>query len=130
MNITLNKTVVDSLVIKRVGKPTEKARRKFDLSYIAQLVKDNNKSFVITFKVTVHNSAAFKLTTEYTAIFETNEEVSEDFLNTNFAKINAPAIAYPFLRSYISFVILNSGYEPAMLPTINFVEFSKTNFNK
>lgn len=130
MNIKLEKTIVDSLLIKRIDSDSEKVRRRFDLSYIAQFVEDDKEKFAITFKVLIRNSTMFRIRVEYTAIFETSEDVSEEFLNSNFARINAPAIAYPFLRSYISFLALNSGYEPAMLPTINFVEFSKTNFGK
>lgn len=37
-----------------------------------------------------------------------------------FAKINAPAIAYPFLRAYIANFFISSGYNALMLPTINF----------
>jgi len=55
--------------------------------------------------------------------FETDEEITEEFKNSHFPKINAPAIAYPYLRAYVSNLTLQSGVTPVMLPTINFVKF-------
>lgn len=128
MNITLEKTLVDKLDFRRILSKSNKIHRKFDVSYIVQSVEDCDDKFAITFDVLVHNSILFKMRVTYTAIFKTSERFKEDFLKSDFARINAPAIAYPFLRSYVSFITLNSGYEPALLPTINFVEFSEVNF--
>ena len=46
--------------------------------------------------------------------------LDEDFFNEAFARINAPAIAYPFLRAYIANLFVASGYDALMLPTVNF----------
>jgi preprotein translocase subunit SecB len=37
---------------------------------------------------------------------------------------NAPAIAFPYLRSFISTLTLNAGYILAVLLSINFVNFN------
>ena len=55
--------------------------------------------------------------------FITDEEITEDFKISHFPKINAPAIAYPYLRAFVSNLTLQSGVDPAMLPTINFIKF-------
>lgn len=47
-------------------------------------------------------------------------EVSDDILKDTFIQVNAPAIAYPFLRAYVSTITVNSGYEQVLLPPINF----------
>ena len=60
-----------------------------------------------------------------TAHFETSEKVSADFENSPFARINAPAIAFPYVRAFISNFTLNSGYNPVLLPSFNFVEMAK-----
>lgn len=130
MEITLEKTIADKLDLRRVTNPNKKTLRKFNLRYEVQTIEGEPQRFVIYFKMDVYNTAAFKLKIEYAAIFKTSEDINMDFLTSHFTKINAPAIAYPYLRSYVSFICLNSGLEPAILPTINFIEFSKENFSE
>lgn len=130
MNITLEKTIAGKVDLRGMFKETKKFSRKFDLKYAIQKIEGDNKKFIVLFDVTVHNTALFKLKLEYVAIFNASEEIDESFVCSDFARINAPAIAYPYLRSYVSFLCLNSGFEPAILPTINFVTFSKENFKE
>ena len=127
MNITLEKTIVNKMNLHKI-QGSKKASRKFTLDYDVETFEKDNERFIVRFNVIVQDTSTFKMSIEYIAVFKTTETVSEIFLHSDFAKINAPAIAYPFLRSYISFVTLNSGYAPAMLPTINFVVLSKKKF--
>ena len=57
--------------------------------------------------------------------FETDSPITEDFKKSSFPLINAPAIAFPYLRSFLSVLTMQAGYSPIMLPSINFVEFAK-----
>ena len=86
----------------------------------------NNYSFRIICFLTVEDKK-FDLNIEAMFNFETDEEITEEFKNSHFPKINAPAIAYPYLRAFVSNLTLQSGVDPAMLPTINFVNFGKHN---
>lgn len=65
------------------------------------------------------------LKVEFSAKFETNGRIDDEFRNSHFILTNAPAIAYPYLRSYVSTVLLQSGYTPLTLPAINFNKFTK-----
>lgn len=56
-------------------------------------------------------------------IFSTDCEITDDLKNSDFIKINAAAIAYPFLRSFVANLTLQAGYPSVILPTINFVSF-------
>lgn len=80
-------------------------------------------SFGVQFKMKIvdHN---FILEIVAVAHFNTDVDIDKKFLNSSFAKINAPAIAYPYIRSYISNLTLNSGLNPVMLPSINFVKLA------
>lgn len=67
--------------------------------------------------ISVDFAADFAVTdTELLESFEVTDEV---LLNT-FIQVNAPAIAYPFLRAYVSTVSVNSGYSQVLLPPVNF----------
>lgn len=83
--------------------------------------KYNKFSIIFNLFIVEHNKYIVKL--KYETIFETNSEIDEDFKNSHFPYINAPAIGFPFLRSFVSFLILNAGYSPLILPSINFVKF-------
>lgn len=61
-----------------------------------------------------------QLDIEYVALFKASEEIDDKFKESSFPQVNAPAIAYPFLRAFISTFLLNAGYEPVILPSVNF----------
>jgi len=79
------------------------------------------KSFFVLFTLELNSLEGHRIKTIYKSIFHTDEEINEEFKSSRFAFINAPAIAYPFLRAYISTITLNSGLSPVMLPSVNFI---------
>ncbi|MGM0635777.1 MAG: protein-export chaperone SecB [Bacteroidota bacterium] len=82
------------------------------------------KQFVIIFDIDLKGKY-FDLVFQVAFIFSTEEEIEEEFKFSDFPKINAPAIAFPFIRSYISNFTLQSGFEPVILPSINFVKLAE-----
>lgn len=90
------------------------------------LAEDNSNAFAIIFDLILEDKKKkFHLSLKATAHFETNIPIDLEFRNSPFAKINAPAIAFPYLRTYISNLTLNSGYNPIMLPSFNFVKLAE-----
>ncbi|PTU49224.1 hypothetical protein DBB42_26595 [Pseudomonas plecoglossicida] len=77
--------------------------------------------FNVLFKAAVYIEEGKCIDLEYQSRFDVDGPVDEEFKAGNFAFVNAPAIAYPFLRAFISNLTLNAGYSPVMLPSINFV---------
>jgi preprotein translocase subunit SecB len=64
----------------------------------------------------------FNLSTGYKGVF-VYEETTEASSITNFSKINAPAIIYPFFRAAIAGITLAVGVPPLTLPIINFTKY-------
>ena len=64
----------------------------------------------------------FNLSAGYKGVFVYAAQ-TESHLITSFAKINAPAIIYPFLRASIASITLAVGVPPMSLPVINFTKF-------
>ncbi len=92
---------------------------------VGQIFPENeNKKFIIVFDVSL-NGKAFDLTFQVAFVFTTEKEITEEFKFSDFPKINAPAIAFPFIRSYISNFTLQSGFEPVILPSINFIKLAE-----
>jgi len=96
----------------------------FDLSTGHFFPEDKPNTFGIGFEVEI-NDKRFDLNIETIFMFKLDKEISEEFKLSDFPKINAPAIAFPYLRAYISNLTLQSGFEPVMLPSINFVNLAK-----
>jgi Preprotein translocase subunit SecB len=58
--------------------------------------------------------------------FSISQEIDDEFLKGNFPNVNAPAILFPFVRSFVSYLATNAGYPQVVLPAINFAN----NINK
>lgn len=118
MNFTLKSTKVERLLL------SPEPREAGGLNFYHAFAEDNAKQFLIVFELVMNLGDAFSLEVTYLAEFEADEPIDEARDN-KLLTVNAPAIAYPFLRAYIATVLLNSGLPPVMLPTFNFVEFAK-----
>jgi len=82
--------------------------------------------FGIKFKLSLKDAEKnFHLNLVAVAHFETDSEIDVAFLKSDIVKINAPAIAFPYIRTFISNLTLNSGYNPVFLPSYNFIEMAK-----
>lgn len=98
----------------------------FDLKSESHFAEDKKKSFGIGFTLEVKD-IDFDLSIETLFMFNLDEEFTEEFKLSDFPKINAPAIAFPYLRAFVSNVTLQSGFDPVMLPSINFVKLAEEN---
>lgn len=85
---------------------------------------EDNKAFAICFELHATASAELKVKIhcEYWAFFASTEPLTQAFLESNFTSVNVPAIAYPYLRSFVTASLVNAGYTALYLPTLNFVE--------
>ncbi|OEJ98630.1 hypothetical protein A8C32_05375 [Flavivirga aquatica] len=88
--------------------------------------EDKSDSFVIIFNLKLFNKERdFHLSIEAHNHFVLNQDVSEEFKSSTFINVSAPAIAFPYVRAYISNITLNSGYDSIILPSYNFVKLYK-----
>ncbi|MGQ1947574.1 protein-export chaperone SecB [Geofilum sp. OHC36d9] len=123
MKIQLENWKVQELSLSVLNDETRK-ENSFNLNSGNFFPEEDNKTFGVGFTVEIKDKR-FNLSIEATFIFSLEEEVTEEFKVSNFPKINAPAIAFPYLRAYISNLTLQSGFDPIILPSINFVKLSK-----
>ncbi|MFO1353560.1 MAG: protein-export chaperone SecB [Acinetobacter sp.] len=64
---------------------------------------------IIQFSISLNAENKFQLDCDYEAIFQTDTILNEELVKTEkFLHINAPAIAYPYVRAFISNVLLVS----------------------
>lgn len=87
--------------------------------------------FAIIFELTLENKERnFYLKVEAHNHFRLNQEITDEFKDSTFINVNAPAIAFPYVRAFISNLTLNSGYDPIILPSYNFVNIYKENISE
>lgn len=126
MNIQLKEWKVKNLSFKINDIQIEKKTKKnsFNLSMGHFFSEENSKEFGIGFRINIKDEE-FNILMEMVFLFELDEDVDEKFKQSDFLTINAPAIAFPYVRSYISNLTLQSGFSPIILPSVNFVKLAK-----
>jgi preprotein translocase subunit SecB len=84
--------------------------------------KDDDRNYVVTFKLDITSKEGNDLDIKIiaSALFETESPMTDEFRKSHFVKSNSPAIAFPFLRSFINTLTTNSGISPILLPSFNF----------
>lgn len=95
-----------------------------DLRYSPVYHEDRPKEFAVIFDLKVPLESASQLTISYLAVFETSGEITDEFKNSHFPKVNAAAVAYPYLRAFVSQFSVLAGFELHTLPIRNFVKAS------
>lgn len=128
MKINIEENKVTKLSLEK-GFSEELAPEKKDAEFTID-IEFSEDHFSVTFDLNLKTADGVNLELIFKSKFTTDEEIDEEFRKSSFPYVNAPAIAYPYLRAYISTITLNSGYMPVMLPSINFAEMYKRSTEK
>lgn len=122
MKIQLENWRIQSLNFDIIDKPRKE--NSFGLQIGQIFPEDKEKQFIVVFDIDLKDKS-FDLIFRVSFVFTTEEKITEEFKFSDFPKINAPAIAFPFIRSYISNLTLQSGFDPVILPSINFMKLAE-----
>mgnify|MGYP003495716551 CR=1 FL=1 len=103
---------------------------EFELRLGNLLINDSPNRFAKVFYVDLkipnpQFNETINIKTEYHTVFESAHQIDTEFLDSDFAKISAPAIGFPYLRAFVSTLSIQAGLAPIILPSINFVQFEK-----
>lgn len=130
MKFRLESNRVEKLNIETLSTPDKQKENSLKMDYKLIFPDEDSHTFIIRFNYELSDAILYKISGESQFVFRTDEAIDQDFRNSEYPYINAPAVAYPYLRSFISFITLNSGFPPAILPTLNFVEFGRTKISQ
>lgn len=132
MKFQLVKTQAKEFTLKTEEKNSSNTQQELSISSLGVSLRlpelEETKSFAICFHLTATATIIeelINLDCEYWAFFEAETPLTQEFLEGSFTTINAPAIAYPYLRSFVTSLLANAGYPAMYLPTVNFVELAK-----
>lgn len=99
----------------------QKSKMDVNIEFGIDFDEKQNNNYVVIFKVELsRQNNSFALNLQATALFESQEPIDEDFKKSGFVKTNSPAIAFPFIRSFINTLTTNAGISPVILPAFNF----------
>ncbi|WP_022653820.1 protein-export chaperone SecB [Aquaspirillum serpens] len=119
MQIKLVRTFAEEFSLNRLQTNLETDEVEFTTFTVASA--EASKRFFIGFNLALRVEDKNQFSVKYLAEFECDTDVTPDMLEKHaFVQVNAPAIAYPFMRAFIATILLNAGYEPPMLPAVNF----------
>jgi len=120
MKMILNSWKVKDLSItEKKESPTNSLQGNFGLK-TTSLFADGTDMFAVQFELDMHDplyNLSIKVLYEFKLL---DGIVDEAFKASPFPKVNAPAIAFPYLRALVSTITLQAGLGPVMLPSINF----------
>lgn len=98
---------------------------QINIEHLPQINPENKNLFKAIFIVLVSDKEKkFNLQVKAFADFEIIGVEETDIYNS-FVNVNAPAIAYPYLRAFISNMVLQSGMAPIIIPPVNFTKQKK-----
>jgi preprotein translocase subunit SecB len=118
MKLQLKRNIATRMEL-RDADPEEAEVEGFDLHH-RTLFGDSKREFLVQFRLKLTISKTHSFAVEYSSFFETDADFDEAFKESAFVRVNAPAIAFPFIRSYVAHVTLIAGYEPVILPSVNY----------
>ena len=98
----------------------ENLEDNFNLKFTSAFSEDEVKKFIVKFDVVLTSDNGVSISLEYVGLFETEVDITEEFQKGKFVTVNAPAIIFPYLRSFVTTFTVNAGLAPVILPTINF----------
>lgn len=124
--LQLKSSKVVSLILEESKDTVEKTGFSLDVGTKIP-DEDDAKHFAIELRTELQLKEGYIVKIVYVSEFETNEPISDEFRKSSFPRVNAPAIAFPFFRAFISTFLLNAGYEPIILPSINFTKLTLKN---
>lgn len=90
---------------------------------IDRISDGQNRMFQVTFKIEINTTPdIITLSTIYCVVFKCENEITDAFITSPIIQINAKAIAFPFVRSFVSTITANCGIPPVILPALNFAK--------
>ena len=91
-----------------------------EVEHITQVDTETDKVFQTIFIVNIKDKGkTFNLQVKASSDYEIIGDVSPEIYE-NLVRLNAPAIAYPYLRAFISTMVLQAGMNPIIIPPLNF----------
>ena len=121
--IFLKETFVQSISFKRKHSNEPYLETEVSSPYV-NFDDEQEQVYMVMFDGKFENSL-FDLSLQFVAVFTTEAPIDEEFKTSDLVEVNSLAIAFPFMRSFLSTFTINAGIPPFILPAYNFSKEKK-----
>lgn len=122
--ISLKETFVQNLSFKRKHSNEPTLETEVSISPYVNFDDEQEQVYMVMFDGKFENSL-FDLSLQFVAVFTTEAPIDEEFKTSDLVEVNSLAIAFPFMRSFLSTFTINAGIPPFILPAYNFSKEKK-----
>lgn len=129
MKLSLSENKVNQLILVD-AEEDQTLSSDFNLNFEPVFLEENPRQFKILFDFEYITADKKYLRVDFHSYFVTDSDIDEGFRTSKFPVVNAPAIAFPFLRAFLANLLISSGHQPILLPSINFQNFAQENIPK
>ena len=120
MQLKLTGTRVNNLSFQKASVEDDTANSLSFGLFVSWSREEPSKSFSVSFDFKLLDSSGYQIELEYEGSFETEDIVDQEFMDSPWPQVNGAAIVYPYMRAFVSTLTINSGFEPAIIPSVNF----------
>ncbi|MBK9421970.1 MAG: protein-export chaperone SecB [Flavobacteriales bacterium] len=103
----------------------ENASPDVEIAHRVDFAPDGEFDFLVVYNIKATIPKNLRLEVEAIAFFRSALPIDENIRESAIVRINAVAIGFPFLRSFIATLTANTGFPRMMLPTMNLQAVSK-----
>lgn len=114
--LTLNKTIIDRLNFERLSDDVHKIDEDGQVTFEHQIRQMEEAAFRVTLGVTLKAEEKYNISVQITGIFSISEK---SVFGENILANNTVAILFPYLRSQLTLLTSQPGFEPVILPVMN-----------
>jgi len=129
MKLSLSENKVNQLILVD-AEEDQVLSSDFSLNFEPVFLDENPRKFKVLFDFEYITADKKYLRVDFHSHFITDSDIDEGFRESKFPVVNAPAIAFPFLRAFLANLLISSGHQPVLLPSINFQNFAQENISK
>ena len=114
--LVLRKTLIDKLSFERFSNDVSKINEEGTITFHHQINPVDKNIFKVSLGITLLSELQYNISVQISGLFElTEESVMGKKLLTN----NAVAILFPYMRSQLTLLTSQPGFEPVVLPIMN-----------
>ena len=114
--LTLKQTLIDKLIFERFSYDINGINKDGIITFHHQINPIDKLVFKVSLGITLFSESQYNINAQISGIFElTEESIMGKKLLTN----NAVAILFPYLRSQLTLLTSQPGFEPVILPVLN-----------
>ena len=114
--LVLNKTIIDKLVFERFSDDICRIEKEEPITFNHQISPMEKSIFKVTVGILLKSDSKYNIEVQVSGIFELTEE---SIIGKKLLENNAVAILFPYLRSQLTLLTSQPGFEPVILPVMN-----------